>query len=86
MVCADSIDVPGVIASSAVVANQNFAQVVYSLRQANAKGVIFARSPLGILQDFQKFLCIFVDNDVLWQIDTYTTRYICVLFCNHKHN
>ncbi|KAG6469559.1 hypothetical protein ZIOFF_070488 [Zingiber officinale] len=73
VVCFDSINAPGAIASSAVVAIQNFLRVVDSLRQANAKGVIFARSPLGLLQDFRNFLCILVDNDVLWQINTYAT-------------
>ncbi|XP_042448039.1 subtilisin-like protease SBT3.10 [Zingiber officinale] len=73
VVCFDSINAPGAIASSAVVAIQNFLQVVDSLRQANAKGLIFARSPLGLLQDFRNFLCILVDNDVLWQINTYAT-------------
>ncbi|XP_074591181.1 subtilisin-like protease SBT3.9 [Curcuma longa] len=72
VVCADSISSPGAVASSATVANRNFARVVNNLRQANAKGVIFARSPLGLFLDFPNFFCIFVDNDVLWQIKTYT--------------
>ncbi|XP_042449474.1 subtilisin-like protease SBT3.10 [Zingiber officinale] len=71
VVCNDSINAPEAIVSSARLANAIFAQIVYSLQQANAKGVIFARSPLGLLQDFQNFSCILVDNDVLWQINAY---------------
>ncbi|XP_042401372.1 subtilisin-like protease SBT3.9 [Zingiber officinale] len=79
VVCADSLVAPGDIPSGVVVAYGSFSQVVNSLREAQAEGVIFARSPISLLQDYGRFIYLLVDNDVLLQIMEYI-ELRCVLY------
>ncbi|XP_074567008.1 uncharacterized protein LOC141823618 [Curcuma longa] len=71
VVCADSLFAPGDIPSGAAVALGSISQVVNSLIEAQAEGVIFARSPISLLQDSGRFIYVLVDNDVMLQIVTY---------------
>ncbi|XP_042398938.1 subtilisin-like protease SBT3.9 [Zingiber officinale] len=71
VVCADSLFAPGDIPSGAGDASRSMSQVVNSLIEAQAEGVIFARSPIGLLQDYRRFIYLLVDNDVMLQIKEY---------------
>ncbi|WOK95319.1 subtilisin-like protease SBT3.5 [Canna indica] len=67
VLCGDTLFAAGSVPAGARDANIIFSQVVLSLEEAKAKGVIFSEFSL-VAPLFEGIICVLVDKSVLWQI------------------